>query len=269
MTERFEEWKKEKMKQSAIQAFETKRVNRFLNLVKSVLFPQILLEEEEHHSFLKRLEMIQKELMLLLKQTEKLAGVCLDKPAVTKNFMEALPQIEEDLKLDLKAIFDQDPAAHNQEEIILCYPGFFAIFIYRVAHVLVLNNVPLLPRILSEQAHSQTGIDIHPAARIGKRFCIDHGTGIVIGETTVIGNDVKIYQGVTLGALSLSKGQELKGTKRHPTIEDRVTIYSGASVFGGNTTIGFNTTIGSSTFIVESVGPNRIVTTKEQRLKKV
>ena len=159
------------------------------------------------------------------------------------------------MNFDLDAIYDGDPAANSRSEIILCYPGFFAIFIYRIAHELTKLSVPILPRVLSEFAHSKTGIDIHPEAEIGHHFFIDHGTGIVIGQTTKIGNYVKIYQGVTLGALSLKDAQKLKTKKRHPTILDNVTIYSEASIFGGETIIGPNVTIRSNSFITESVGP--------------
>ena len=150
------------------------------------------------------------------------------------------------------AIYDGDPAAKYLEEIVTCYPGFYAILIYRLAHELVLLKIPVIPRIMSEKVHSMTGIDINPGATIGNSFCIDHGTGIVIGETTIIGNNVKLYQGVTLGALSTRAGQGLKGIKRHPTIEDNVTIYAGASILG-DTTIAKNTTIGSNVFITEDV----------------
>lgn len=154
---------------------------------------------------------------------------------------------------DIQAIDEGDPACEDPQEIILCYPGFYAIFIYRIAHELAKLEVPILPRVLSEHAHSKTGIDIHPKAQIGHYFCIDHGTGIVIGETTIIGNHVKLYQGVTLGALSLREGKRLKGSKRHPTILDGVTIYSEASIFGGDTIIGPNVTIKSNAFITSSV----------------
>lgn len=168
-----------------------------------------------------------------------------------------------------RAGFEGDPAAKSREEIIFCYPGFYAIYIYRVAHELYLQNVPYIPRIMTEYAHSSTGIDINPGAQIGEYFFIDHGTGVVIGETTVIGNHVKLYQGVTLGALSTRGGQQLMGVKRHPTVCDNVTIYSGASVLGGETVIGENTTIGGGTFITESVPANSRVLAKrpEQTIK--
>ena len=166
-----------------------------------------------------------------------------------------------------QAEFDGDPAAYNKDEIIFSYPGFYAIMVYRIAHELVLMKVPMLPRIMTEYAHSLTGIDINPGATIGKYFFIDHGTGIVIGETTLIGDNVKVYQGVTLGALSTRKGQLLKGVKRHPTIEDNVTIYSGASILGGDTVIGKGAVIGANAFITSSVAAGAKVSIKNQELR--
>lgn len=171
----------------------------------------------------------------------------------TNLFCEKLPSIIEIIKTDIEALLDGDPAATSILEILLCYPGFKAIWIYRMAHELFLQDIPIIPRALTEYAHTQTGIDIHPGATIGHHFFIDHGTGIVIGETTIIGNYVKIYHGVTLGALSLQKGKLLKGKKRHPTIGDNVVIYACASVFGGETIIGSNSIIGSNVTITTSV----------------
>ena len=153
-------------------------------------------------------------------------------------FLGRIPAIREYLETDIQAAYDGDPAAYSTDEIIFCYPGVFAITIYRIAHELWLLGIPMIPRIITEYAHNLTGIDIHPGATIGKYFFIDHGTGIVIGETTQIGDNVKIYQGVTLGALSTRKGQQLKGVKRHPTIGSNVTIYSGTTILGGETVIG-------------------------------
>jgi len=170
-------------------------------------------------------------------------------------FLSKLPAIQNMLLMDVQAGFDGDPAAKSKEDIICSYPGFFAIYVYRLAHELYLQNVPFIPRIMTEYAHSRTGIDINSGAVIGKYFFIDHGTGVVIGETTVIGDYVKLYQGVTLGALSTRRGQELKDVKRHPTIEDNVTIYSGATVLGGDTVIGKGTVIGGSAFITSSIPP--------------
>ena len=157
---------------------------------------------------------------------------------------------------DLEAFFSGDPAAKSKEEIIFCYPGFLAVLVYRLAHELYLLNVPFIPRIMTEYAHSKTGIDINAGAKIGEYFFIDHGTGIVIGETTEIGKNVKIYQGVTLGALSTKDGQKLSGKKRHPTVMDNVTIYSNASILGGQTVIGENSVIGGNAFITKTVAPN-------------
>ena len=172
---------------------------------------------------------------------------------VASGLLSQLADIQQALYKDAQAGFDGDPAARSVDEVILTYPGFFAIFVYRVAHYLFVQDVPLIPRIMSEYAHSITGVDIHPGARIGEYFFIDHGTGVVIGETTVIGDYAKIYQGVTLGALSTKGGQKLAGVKRHPTIEDHVTIYSNASILGGETIIGNNAVIGGNVFITKSV----------------
>ena len=186
---------------------------------------------------------------------------------ISVTFFGRIPAVRQMLQLDLQAAYDGDPAATDMAEIIFAYPGLFAIMVYRLAHELQLLQVPMLPRIMTEYAHSITGIDIHPGVTIGKYFFIDHGTGIVIGETAVIGDNVKIYQGVTLGALSTRGGQRLKGKRRHPTISDNVTIYAGASILGGETVIGENCTIGSNVFITSSVAPDTIVTNKNQELQ--
>ena len=183
---------------------------------------------------------------------------------ITIAFLKKIPQIREYLETDLEAFFDGDPAAASKDEIILSYPGMLAITVYRMAHELFALSVPLIPRTMTEYAHSVTGIDIHPGASIGKYFFIDHGTGIVVGETTIIGEHVKVYQGVTLGALSTSGGQKLKNTKRHPTIEDEVTIYSGASILGGETVIGRGAVIGGNAFITKSVEAGSRVSIKNQ-----
>lgn len=172
---------------------------------------------------------------------------------VCMDFFRRIPQVRSLLEMDVQAAYDGDPAAYSKDEIIFSYPGLFAITVYRLAHVLYELKVPMLPRMMTEHAHSVTGIDIHPGATIGKYFFIDHGTGIVIGETTVIGDRVKIYQGVTLGGLSTRGGQSLRGTKRHPTIEDNVTIYANTAILGGETVIGHDCTIGASSFITSSV----------------
>ena len=173
---------------------------------------------------------------------------------VTCDLLEKIPEIRRMVKLDVEAAFLGDPAAKTQEEIILSYPGVEAIIIHRVAHELWIKKIPFIPRIMNEYMHSKTGVDIHPGAQIGDYFFIDHGTGVVIGETTIIGNHVKIYQGVTLGALSVKK--EDGDHKRHPTIEDEVTIYAGARILGGNTVIGKGSVIGGNVWLVSSVPPN-------------
>lgn len=182
-------------------------------------------------------------------------------------FFETIPKIREYADTDVQAAFNGDPAAFNKDEIIISYPGLFAVLVNRIAHELYLLGVPLIPRIMTEYAHSETGIDIHPGATIGKYFFIDHGTGIVIGETMIIGDNVKIYQGVTLGALSTRGGQALKSKKRHPTIEDNVTIYSGASILGGETVVGKNVVVGGNAFITKSIPEGAKVSIKNQELR--
>ena len=182
-------------------------------------------------------------------------------------FFDRIPQVRSIVQTDVEAAYEGDPAATSTDEIIFCYPGLFAITVYRLAHVLYELKVPMIPRIMSEHAHSVTGIDIHPGAAIGQNFFIDHGTGIVIGETTVIGNNVKIYQGVTLGGLSTRGGQSLRGAKRHPTIEDNVTIYANASILGGETVIGRDSVIGANAFITHSVPECTTVSIKSQELQ--
>ena len=179
-------------------------------------------------------------------------------------FLNRIPQVRAMVQTDLQAAFEGDPAAESMDEIIFSYPGLYAITVYRLAHALHSLGVPMIPRMMTEYAHNLTGIDIHPGAQIGEFFFIDHGTGIVIGETTVIGNHVKIYQGVTLGGLSTRGGQSLRGSKRHPTIEDDVTIYANASILGGETVIGKGSVIGASAFITSSIAPGTTVTIKNQ-----
>jgi len=178
---------------------------------------------------------------------------------LTVEFLECLPRVREILQTDVEAAFDGDPAAASKEEIIVSYPFVEAIAVQRLAHELYLKNVALIPRIMSEWAHARTGMDLHPGARIGSHFFVDHGTGTVVGETAVIGQHVKMYHGVTLGARSTAGGQALRGRKRHPTIEDRVTIYPGATILGGETVIGAGSTIGGNVFIMDSVAPNSLV----------
>ena len=188
---------------------------------------------------------------------------------ITQSIVAELPRIQQVLLTDIEATFDGDPAAANKEEIIFAYPGLFAIFVYRIAHELYLRQVPMIPRMMTEYAHSRTGIDIHPGAQIGPWFFIDHGTGIVIGETTVIGSHVKLYQGVTLGALSPRAGHASLPGKRHPTVCDYVTIYSGASILGGKTVIGEHSVVGGNAFLTDSVADNtRVVITAPETVFK-
>lgn len=186
---------------------------------------------------------------------------------ITREFIQEIPRIQELLLKDVQAGFDGDPAAQSKEAVIACYPGLYAIFVYRIAHELYRREVPFIPRIMTEYAHSRTGIDINSGATIGEYFFIDHGTGVVVGETTIIGNHVKLYQGVTLGALSTRKGQELAGVKRHPTIEDNVTIYANSTILGGETTIGHDSVISGNAFIVSSVPAGTKVSVKNPELK--
>ena len=194
-------------------------------------------------------------------------GITEKAESISLEFVRRLRKIREYIETDVQAAFDGDPAAYSKDEIIYSYPGLFAILINRIAHELFTLGVPVIPRMMTEYAHSETGVDIHPGATIGKYFFIDHGTGIVIGETTVIGDNVKIYQGVTLGALSTRGGQALKSKKRHPTIEDNVTIYSGASILGGDTVIGKNVVIGGNAFITHSIPDGAKVSVKNQELR--
>ncbi len=189
---------------------------------------------------------------------------------LASQFIQSLPQIRETLLTDVQAAYDGDPACRNLDEVILCYPGLHAITVYRLAHQLHLMNVPFLPRMLAEWVHGETGIDIHPGATIGSRFFIDHGTGVVIGETCKIGEQVKIYQGVTLGALSFAQdvhGNLIRDSKRHPTIEDRVVIYANATVLGGQTIIGHDSVVGSSVWLTSSVDPFTTVIMEKPKLK--
>jgi serine O-acetyltransferase len=186
---------------------------------------------------------------------------------IVQEFLGTLPALRATLATDVQAAFDGDPAAANTDEIIFSYPGLFAISVYRIAHELHKQQVPLIPRIMTEYAHNLTGIDIHPGATIDDYFFIDHGTGVVIGETTTIGKHVKIYQGVTLGALSTRGGQSLRGTKRHPTLEDEVTVYPGASILGGETIVGKGANISANVFLTQSVPPHTRVTTKNPELQ--
>ena len=195
---------------------------------------------------------LEKEVALLLPEG--------DAKSVVAAFMAHLPEVKRLVETDVQAAYEGDPAATSPMEVVMAYPGLYAVTVHRLAHELYRLKVPIIPRIMSELAHSRTGIDIHPGATIGERFFIDHGTGVVIGETTVIGRNVKLYQGVTLGALSFDKDPEtgalVKGIKRHPNVEDNVVIYAGATILGGETTIGHDSEIGGNVWLKDSVPPN-------------
>lgn len=214
-----------------------------------LLFPGGMTQELPDH--------IRKTFQRLVEQIDRAYAICGREgergEAAAQQFMTFVPQVRALLQTDLEAALAGDPAATGMAEILCCYPGFFAVTVHRLAHVLYTLNVPLLPRIMSEYAHSVTGIDIHPGAQVGSHFFIDHGTGVVIGQTTRIGSHVKLYQGVTLGALSLRGGRNLHGVRRHPTLEDRVTVYAGATILGGDTVIGAHSVIGANAFITSSV----------------
>jgi serine O-acetyltransferase len=236
-------------------------VARFGEAIMKILFPHF--SDEEYFSpdeIEGALKLLKRDLCSVLAPLAGQIPRRVDDTA--EEFFGRLPAIHQALWLDAEAINAGDPAAESVDEVVSAYPGFFAIAIYRVAHEFYRLSVPIFPRILSELAHQRTGIDIHPGATIGKSFFIDHGTGIVIGETTRIGDDVKIYQGVTLGALSVSKS--LGPTKRHPTIEDRVVIYSNATILGGHTTIGHDSVIGGNVWLTESVPPFSVVYHKSE-----
>lgn len=228
----------------------TKEIAAWASKVIRLLYP------EQKKDFFRNIDEIEGEfwnlsveLKVILEATEECKT--LDKDLQAKEFLKAIPSLYQMLNTDVEAILNGDPAAKSEFEVIRAYPGFYAITFYRLAHLLLKLNIPLIPRILTEFAHSKTGIDIHPGAKIGEYFFIDHGTGIVIGETTIIGQNVKIYQGVTLGALSVAK--ELANSKRHPTVEDNVVIYSGATILGGETVIGANSIIGGNVWLTKSV----------------
>jgi serine O-acetyltransferase len=242
-----------------------------LKEIRKLLFPAFFAAEEARESLENFTEAtvtsISNRLQEQIEHAYCFAGECNTRSqGAVKAFLEALPKIRNTLFTDLDATFEGDPAAKSKEEIVFCYPGFYAIMVYRVAHLLYELGVPFIPRMMAEYAHGKTGIDINPGATIGEYFFIDHGTGIVIGETTVIGKHVKIYQNVTLGALSPRKGQMLAGKKRHPTVQDNVTIYSGASILGGETVIGEGAVIGGNCFLTESVGAGVRVSAKPPEL---
>ena len=254
---------------------------KIIEEIRKILFPGYFDENRIRSEYIRylvgqRVEFVQynlqKQIAKVLR-SEDTCGMCPQSEAVRQaggivdEFLGKIPKLREYLYTDVQAAYDGDPAAYSTDEIIFCYPGIFAITVYRIAHELVLLGVPLIPRIMTEYAHGLTGIDIHPGAVIGKYFCIDHGTGIVVGETTVIGDHVKIYQGVTLGALSTRRGQLMKGEKRHPTIGNNVTIYSNTSVLGGDTVVGDGVTIGGNAFIVKSISAGMKVNVKNPELQ--
>ena len=214
-------------------------------------------------------EQIAKTLRLFVEEFRDASADAVQKRSeeIVAKFLAAIPRIRENLATDIEAAYEGDPAAFSRDEVISSYPGIYATMVNRIAHELYELGVPLIPRIMTEHAHSVTGIDIHPGAKLGKYFFIDHGTGIVIGETSEIGEHAKIYQGVTLGALSTRGGQKLKGKKRHPTIEDDVTIYSGASILGGDTLISEGAVIGGNAFVTESVPEQTRVSAKMPELQ--
>jgi serine O-acetyltransferase len=259
------------------------RIIGILNDILTILFPNLLgdtsLTETNvwyflgstMHSLHTRLEEeITKSLKYVCpKETECPTDICKERAKkVTEELLECIPEIKRRVSADVQAAYEGDPAAKSLDEIILSYPCIYAIATYRVAHELCSREVPLIPRMMSEHAHSLTGIDIHPGANIGENFFIDHGTGVVIGETSEIGNNVRIYQGVTLGGKSFPRGEisKLRGQKRHPTIEDDVVIYSGTTILGGKTIIGKNAVIGGNVWITSSIPPNTTVTIAAPKL---
>jgi serine O-acetyltransferase len=246
--------------------FPLKRdVAAFVDALLGILFAQLSDDAAaQADDIAARLVLLRRDLRRLV---EPLAGAEVA-DRVVPAFADARPGIHERLVLDAEAIVAGDPAAESVDEVVAAYPGFLATATYRLAHELYRLGLPLLPRLMAEVAHTRTGIDIHPGATIGRSFCIDHGTGVVIGETAVIGDDVKLYQGVTLGALSVAKSAA--GTKRHPTIADRVVIYAGATVLGGDTVIGEDSVVGGNVFLTSSIPAGSIVYQSSQvRVRRV
>ncbi|MBN3583819.1 serine acetyltransferase [Algoriphagus aestuarii] len=227
-----------------------KVIQKFFEEVLGLLFPEFAPEKiREKEQIEEKFSILETGLASILSRNLHLHGG--DGDQLAKKFFKGLEKVYDWIQEDVEAIFAGDPAAKSRTEILRSYPGFYAIAAYRIAHLLHQLGVSLIPRMITEFAHSKTGIEIHPGAKIGQYFCIDHGTGVVIGETTVIGNHVKIYQGVTLGALSVNKADA--DIKRHPTIEDHVVIYSGATILGGKTIIGENSVIGGNVWLTKSV----------------
>jgi serine O-acetyltransferase len=233
------------------------KVEQFLQDLLEVLFPHFSGERDYYapEAIAGKFALIESDLRKILKLQQPDQVKRIDK--ITSRFFEKMPSIYRMLCLDAQAIYEGDPAAESVDEVISAYPGFFAIYTYRIAHEFYLSDIPVFPRMLTELAHVQTGIDIHPGATIGESFFIDHGTGVVIGETTIIGKNVKIYQGVSLGALSVQKN--MSKMKRHPTIEDNAIIYSNATILGGDTVVGHDSIIGGNVWLTQSVAPYSIV----------
>lgn len=228
----------------------TKVIHLFFEELLGLLFPEFASQPlGDQEVIIQKFDRLKTTLATLLEKNPQLHHT--DVLEIVERFFDNLSDTFDSIHEDVDAMYAGDPAARSKTEIIRSYPGFFAIAAYRIAHLLHLEGVMLIPRMITELAHSRTGIDIHPGASIGRRFCIDHGTGVVIGETTVIGNDVKIYQGVTLGALSVDKADA--DAKRHPTIEDEVVIYAGATILGGNTTIGARSVVGGNVWLTKSI----------------
>ncbi|HVI44314.1 MAG TPA: serine O-acetyltransferase [Chitinophaga sp.] len=252
MSDFIEELKRRHQLAAATAYPATVEVSDFANNLINWLFPehtgQVMADPVQLEQYGRKLE-IQLELLLQPMQQQLPA----DAATISGTFMQQVPVIYDELTKDAEAIFQGDPAATCLYEVIRAYPGFYAIAFYRMAHALYKLKVPLLPRMITELAHARTGIDIHPGAVIAPWFCIDHGTGVVIGETSVIGQHVKLYQGVTLGALSIEK--TMARSKRHPTIEDQVVIYAGATILGGDTTVGHHSVIGGNVWLIKSVEP--------------
>lgn len=254
--------------------------------LRSLLFPHLWLSGQPvppelaiQHVHRRSCRTLSREIRLALQHVESseirlhdTTRTCLADQAqeLTAQFFRCLPRLQVLLQADIQAAFDRDPAAKTHDEIVACYPGVQAILVYRLAHAMLEIGVPYLPRMLSEWAHGETGIDIHPGARIGPSFFIDHGTGVVVGETCVIGSSVTLYQGVTLGAWSFPRDEEgrlIRGTQRHPTLEDGVSVYSNATILGGTTVIGAGSLVGSSVTLSRSVPPNTIVTIEKPSLQ--
>jgi len=264
---------------SACRIPQNREVKRIIQLTKEIVFPgyfttDLIIENECKRKLsrtVRKLRKILKKQIIysrLYLTDEQDSSIFKDESCeICQLYFSEIPKIREMIALDVEAHYQGDPSALNHDQVVISYPGIYAILIYRIAHALDNLGVRVIPRMMSEFAHRETGIDINPKAIIGKSFFIDHGTGVVIGETAIIGDRVKIYQGVTLGAMSLRKGQRLKGIKRHPTIENDVTVYSNASILGGDTLIGENSVIGSNVFITKSIPKNSVVTNKEPELE--